>query len=71
MLHVTKQREYMNYEKIALQTLGIFFALIFILGRTRMIVDHRERMKELENEAKMTMQMQYPLADEKPWYKIF
>ncbi len=51
------------------------FALLvgfsFVFGMTKMIINHKERMKELENDAKMTMQMQYPLADEKPWYKIF
>lgn len=50
---------------------AITLGLIFIFSITRIVINHRERMKELENEAKMTMQMQYPLADEKPWYKIF
>ena len=50
---------------------ALMAALIFFFGMTKVVVNHREKMKELENEAKMTMQMQYPLADEKPWYKIF
>ncbi len=57
----------MSYEKYAFMTL----AILSIFGMTRIITSHRERMKELENEAKMAMQMQYPLADEKPWYKLF
>jgi hypothetical protein len=57
----------MRYDLYAAITLGI----IFVFGMTRLITEHREKMRSLENEAKMTMQMQYPLADEKPWYKIF
>jgi len=47
------------------------FLFVFTIGMTKTVCNHRERMKELENEAKVTMQMQYPLADEKPWYKLF
>ncbi len=56
----------MNLEKLAIGAL----MFVFILTMTSLIIHHRERMKELDNESKINQQMQYPLADSKPWYKI-